>query len=439
MNTTNTQVILEQVQDCITIPFELIDELKALYREMTGTTAEIIVGHSSRIINELSDLPADTTEISTNVLEIDALPTIYEYVRKSNKFWKNATYRGEIDNTLYNGILQVSYLENTVLVVVIDGEHFTISDLPQYVAITDMIREIGERETIEDLPGNGIFFTGSAKRSSTLSYTVKELPNTVEAIHEEKENILKDIDFFFNNIEIFSRFDKSPIRKTLLTGEPGTGKSTILANIAKKYSKEMSVIYIDRVSEIKRIITQISKNEPTKKVILIFEDCTDKQMLQGISTETLNIFDGTSLPPVTGGIYLLMSTNNPDRIDPRLAKRPGRIDKIFQIGASTGKTSIDIFMLYFKDLLEASEFDYTTDTAQKAIRLIAEGMTGAQIQELYQSYISYMVSQNKEFNIYEINVVKKNMFEGLKNIYAKTSFDYALFEKNYKELLEIKI
>lgn len=79
----------------------------------------------------------------------------------------------------------------------------------------------------------------------------------------------------------------------------------------------------------------------------------------------------------------------------------------------------------------------TTDTAREAIEIIANGMTGAQIKELFNSYVCYMVSEGKEFNLTDIFDTKVKLFESFNQIDETNNSLTSNFENAQAELYKI--
>lgn len=97
----------------------------------------------------------------------------------------------------------------------------------------------------------------------------------------------------------------------------------------------------------------------------------------------------------------------------------------------------DVFNLYFGDFMKENKFDATTDTAREAIEIIANGMTGAQIKELFNSYVCYMVSEGKEFNLTDIFDTKVKLFESFNQIDETNNSLTSNFENAQAELYKI--
>lgn len=273
------------------------------------------------------------------------------------------------------------------------------------------------------VPDNGVHraIVRDSMMGKYLEYIkVEDIPSN-SAIHQCKEDILKSAEFFFKNIPLFSRFGQKPLRKFLLCGEPGTGKTSICYDIAKEYQKDIPIVFVTDFDSLAKHISECAK--VNKRTIVIFEDCEVGFRNSAIDSSILNFLDGIDRPNIQDGAIVIMTTNHPERIEARITKRPGRIDKLFFINALEGQSAIDVFNLYFGEFMKENNFDATTQTAKEAIEIIASGMTGAQIKELFNSYVCYMVSEAKDFNLNDVFNTKVELFK---------SFDD--MDKNYNSI-----
>lgn len=64
-----------------------------------------------------------------------------------------------------------------------------------------------------------------------------------------------------------------------------------------------------------------------RRTIVVFEDC-EATLSSRNNSAILNFLDGIDRPNIENGAVVMMTTNHPERIEARISKRPGRIDKI---------------------------------------------------------------------------------------------------------------
>jgi SpoVK/Ycf46/Vps4 family AAA+-type ATPase len=65
----------------------------------------------------------------------------------------------------------------------------------------------------------------------------------------------------------------------------------------------------------------------------------EMDMLVRPSSAALGFLDGTDTPRNPAGTYLIATTNYPRRIDKRILRRPGRIDRVLSVGALRSRTA----------------------------------------------------------------------------------------------------
>lgn len=152
-----------------------------------------------------------------------------------------------------------------------------------------------------------------------------------------KSEILKDIDAFFQKgVNIYQRLNIKPFRKILFAGVPGTGKTMLCSAIAGwAQERDYFVVYVSGSNQYGAKFWKIhealemaaSSDAPT--IVLVEE--LDAYLEEESKAQMLNVLDGSESPNNKHGTILIATTNHPEKIDDRVMKRPGRLDRVFII------------------------------------------------------------------------------------------------------------
>jgi hypothetical protein len=205
------------------------------------------------------------------------------------------------------------------------------------------------------------FFTFNMKRFQTNRKFSNLFGDNIKAIR-------KRVQFFLNNEEWYNQKGIPYTLGLLLTGPPGTGKTSCIKCLANETDRH--IININMNSDITKkqieslffdeeikVVTQLRPEIfriPLDKRIYVFEDidCQGDVVLErgghstSVTTETekmdmsflLNILDGILETP---GRIVIMTTNFVDKLDKALI-RPGRIDIIAELGRCENDTVIEM-------------------------------------------------------------------------------------------------
>jgi SpoVK/Ycf46/Vps4 family AAA+-type ATPase len=90
----------------------------------------------------------------------------------------------------------------------------------------------------------------------------------------------------------------------------------------------MPVILCDSDDE---VVMTCAKSAAQQRPCIVMVEEMD--MLVRPTSAALGFLDGTDTPRNPAGTYLIATTNYPRRIDRRILKRPGRIDRVIAVGA----------------------------------------------------------------------------------------------------------
>lgn len=146
---------------------------------------------------------------------------------------------------------------------------------------------------------------------------------------EMKRSIVDNIDLFLANKARYIRFGRSYKLAYLLSGVPGSGKTSLVKAIALKYSRPLYVLNFTKGLTDESLIDLMSSIKDDS--ILLIEDIDayfidrKPQDINVSFSILINILDGTLVKG--NGTIIFLSANKPDRLDPALI-RPGRVDHI---------------------------------------------------------------------------------------------------------------
>lgn len=215
---------------------------------------------------------------------------------------------------------------------------------------------------------NGYWMAFPSKAKRTI--------DTVFLPADQKTEILRDAQWFFENRKWFTDRGVPYRHGYLLYGVPGTGKSSTVTAIASHFNKPIYIINLSTVQDDNALLNAFLTTSPSCIVLIEDIDCVNAAskrspslvpVREGESREEketeehggvtlsglLNAIDGVAS---TEGRLLFMTTNHIDKLDPALI-REARIDKRFEIGPLT------------PDLVEAMALRFFPEDSD-----IAEGM-----------------------------------------------------------------
>ncbi|WP_052360575.1 ATP-binding protein [Oceanobacillus manasiensis] len=142
-----------------------------------------------------------------------------------------------------------------------------------------------------------------------------------------KTDIFRSIDeFFVEGGGFYKEYNIPYKRGILLYGSPGNGKTTLVKSIAGSVSAPVVYWQITEYTSsysISEVFATATKMAP---LVLIIEDIDS--MPEESRSVFLNTLDGATSKE---GIFLIGTTNYPEKIDPALINRAGRFDRAYEI------------------------------------------------------------------------------------------------------------
>lgn len=190
-----------------------------------------------------------------------------------------------------------------------------------------------------------------------------------------KNEIINSIDSFFKG-DLYQKYNIPRKRGILLYGKPGNGKTTLLKAITNMMDCVVVYWQINEETNSTCISQTFDLCRNLSNVLLVIEDIDS--IPERTRSTFLNYLDGGSFN--AKGIFVIGTTNFPEKIDPALMNRAGRFDRAYEIKCPSEDMRYKYLMkLGIGEILEADEITYVN----KKI----DGFSMSMLNEVYTSII----------------------------------------------------
>lgn len=188
-----------------------------------------------------------------------------------------------------------------------------------------------------------------------------KLPSrTLESIYIDnsiKNKIVKDIEVFLESEKDYNNFGIPYKRTYLLTGIPGSGKTSLIKALCKKFNYSLSMLSISNNFDNSSLLVAIK--ELPKKTIFLIEDIDSLFEKRNFSTDNNSLTFSNFINILDGILYrhstiIFLTTNHPEKLDHALL-RIGRIDMIIKFDYPSRNNIEKLFNDLLKNIYNEKE------------------------------------------------------------------------------------
>ena len=244
---------------------------------------------------------------------------------------------------------QIEYIDLNELQNEVDREHMNeiLPKIESWVTI-DNKSFFFSFKCIDTIPSGLYSMTYNDSQGfgvSKMEYKSEEFFHLPSLPHEQ---ILSDLQKFWDNKQKFINYNLNPKRGIILHGDPGCGKTSLIYLLVEEIKKRNGIsVYFDVPDNWVEIAKLIRKVEKERPILCIIEDI-DLIIAKHGEESFLNFLDG--LNSITNVVYVA-TTNIIEKIPDRIKDRPSRFDKKYQIKKPTEQDR----KIYFETKLLAED------------------------------------------------------------------------------------
>lgn len=205
-----------------------------------------------------------------------------------------------------------------------------------------------------------------------------------------KEEIRKNIELLFSYTDVLVYFGVKAKRGLILKGPPGTGK-TLIGKVLCNTLKGITFLWVTpgdltQTMYVRQICETARSLAPT---ILFLEDIdlygTNRETEnRGILGELMNQLDGVI---ANESVAVIATTNKPDVVETALRNRPGRFDRIIEVGIPNVVARKKMLTLFLENAKLRLRDDNNREKFIDKLVEMTDQFTGAHLAELVKSAV----------------------------------------------------
>jgi transitional endoplasmic reticulum ATPase len=266
----------------------------------------------------------------------------------------------------------------------------------------------------------------------------------IGGLSQVKQELVESVEWPLTYAKLFAHMDAEPPKGILLYGPPGTGKTMLAKAVATESQANFISIkgpeFLSKwVGESEKAVREVFRKARQAAPSVIFLDeidsiapsrssgTSDSHVTERVISQILTELDGLES---LNSVIVIAATNRPDIIDPALL-RPGRFDRLIEIGLPDEKGRLEILKIH------AATKPLADDINLEEIAKKTEKYSGADlsaiVNEAVMLAIRECVLQGKsleEAQICNYKIEKKHFDEAMKKVQPTAETDlYKKFSK----------
>ena len=280
---------------------------------------------------------------------------------------------------------------------------------------------------------------------SAMREVLVESPNVrwdeIGGLAEVKQELMEAVEWPLAYPKLFSHMAASPPKGIMLYGPPGTGKTLMAKAVATESQANFISVkgpeFLSKwVGESERAVREtFRKARQAAPTVLFFDEMdaiapargggtSDSHVTERVISQILSEMDGLE---ALHNVVVVAATNRPDIIDPALL-RPGRFDRMVEIGMPDQEARLEILKIHTKNRPLAGDVDLA------AISKKTDGYSGADLANVTNEAVMLAIREyvlagkpqdDQEIAKYRIDA--KHFEEALKKVKPSKMEGYSKF------------